>query len=146
MGTNLLNLFPFFLDKRTCHGVRLRLLRPVIWLCFRLRFVSAPDPEPSITTCYSGNFRLSFRFPFGFLPGGSNLKSVLLFILRFPAFRVLSLSFGWRFPSKTSCNLRHTLFYTLNFTTQRTLCFFYLLAVRCFHGTYALLLLLRRPA
>ena len=44
------------------------------------------DPQPSIITCYSGNFRLSFRFPCGFLPGGSCLKSVPLSILRFFGF------------------------------------------------------------
>ena len=45
-------------------------------LCFLL-----PDPEPSITTCYGGNFRLSFRFPCGFLPGGSCLKIIQRFHL-----------------------------------------------------------------
>jgi hypothetical protein len=87
MGTNLLNLFPSFPDKRTCHGARLRLLRLVFRHQRCLRFVSCLcDPKPSITTCYSGNFRFSFRFPCGFLPGGSRLKSAGLSILRFIGF------------------------------------------------------------
>ena len=79
------------------------------------------DPKPSITTCYSGNFRLSFGFPCGFLPGGSCLKSVLPAILRFSTFPgtftvlrpVISIE---NFPRLTSRSA-----FTSNFTTSRTL-------------------------
>ena len=50
-------------------------------LCFLLS-----DPEPSITAYYSGNFRFSFRFPCGFLPGGSCSWSVVPSISRFSTF------------------------------------------------------------
>jgi hypothetical protein len=64
MGTNLLNLFPSFPDKRTCHGARLRLFRLAAPHSRRLRFVSCfltlNHPLQLFTTVISG-------FPFGFL-------------------------------------------------------------------------------
>lgn len=59
MGTNLLNLFPSFLDKRTCRGARLRLLRLAIGIQRCLRFAScSSDPDLSLqpfTTVTSGS-------------------------------------------------------------------------------------------
>ena len=81
-------------------------------LCFLLS-----DPEPSITTYYSGNFRFSFRFPCGFLPGGSFSWSVVPSILRFPTFpgtltilrRTISIQ---NFTRLTPCSALHLEFHT----------------------------------
>ncbi|MEI7420984.1 MAG: hypothetical protein WCK18_02780 [Prolixibacteraceae bacterium] len=67
---------PFYFDKRTCLSARLRLLWLVIRLPRCLRFVSClSDPKPSITACYSGNFRLSFQHLSGCLAASGVILS-----------------------------------------------------------------------
>ena len=119
MGTNLLNLSPFYLDGRTHRGARLRLLRLAFGsphaACALFAALLTPNlPLRRVTAVISGS-------PFGFLaetlPGGSSLKSVLLPILRLSAFPGTFTVLRLRFPSKTSRGLRLVQSYTLNFTT-----------------------------
>ena len=88
MGTNLLNLSPFYLDKRTRRGARLRLLRlafqsfTLLAQCFCL--FDPNLPLQLVTAVTSGS-------PFGFLADslreGSCLKSVRLIHLTMSGFQ-----------------------------------------------------------
>lgn len=148
MGTNLLNLSPSFLDKRTCRGARLRLFRLAGEHRFRLRFLFCiPGPKPSITACYSGNFRLSFRSPCGNLPGGSCQKSVRLSHLAmacFPGYshRLSACDFHQSTPGPAPCS---SLYPDLNYLKERPVSFL-TPAVRCLTSPYGGIGQLRLPA
>jgi len=116
MGTNLLNLFPSFPDKRTCHGARLRLFRLAALHSRRFRFVSCfltlNHPLQPFTTVISG-------FPLGFLADsfreGVAWRLFSGSILRWRCFPVTFLVLRLPISPKTSPDLRHVPFCTSNF-------------------------------
>ena len=116
MGTNLLNLFPSFLDKRTCRGARLRLFRLASLHSRRFRLVSCfltqNHPLQPVTAAISGS-------PFGFL-ADSFLEGVVrrLFsgsVLRRSCLLVTFLVLRLPISPKTSPDLRHVPSCTSNF-------------------------------